>query len=133
MSLFVQDVFAEAKALGLTDGFVGTYADLKAALHDATYDPDEDGSLAWARYVEGGWDATGQYQAEEEADRACNPFDPQAGYAGAGVLTAAGYTPIFTAENDPDGEAENAWHEAQGERWAEAKASTWFAFPGDRH
>ena len=30
MPLFVQDVFAEAKALGLCDGFVGTFADLNA-------------------------------------------------------------------------------------------------------
>jgi hypothetical protein len=34
MSLFVQDVFAEAKVRGLTAGFIGTYADLKEALVD---------------------------------------------------------------------------------------------------
>jgi len=118
--MFIQDTFAEAKALGLTQGFVGTYADLKPLVFDACLpvDPDEDGSHAWARHVEGGWDATGQYAAEEEADRARNPFDPQA---------------WFTPENDPDGEGWNAYCEQQGELAAEAKASAWFAFPGDRH
>ena len=121
--MFVQDTFAEAKALGLTDGFVGTYSDLQALVFEATapVDPDEDGSLAWARYVEGGWPGADQYRAEEEYDR-------QRAY-----WFAPADAPVFTEENDPDGEAENAWHEQQGERWAEAKASAWFAFPGDRH
>jgi hypothetical protein len=149
MSLFAQDVFAEAKALGLTVGFVGTYAELKELVFEATapVDPDEDGSLAFARWAEGGWHG-GRYTDEEAEDRARNPFDPQGGYsevffdtaedaerydrAQAGLLTSAGFKPLFTAENDPDGEAENAWHEQQGERAAEAKASAWFAFPGDR-
>jgi hypothetical protein len=123
--MFAQDLFAEAKALGLTTGFVGTYAELKELVYEATapVDPDEDGSLAWARWAEGGWHG-GRYTDEEAEDRARNPFDPQGG---------AFAKPIFTEENDPDGEAENAWHEQQGEIWAEAKASAWFAFPGDRH
>jgi len=83
MSLFVQDLFAEAHRLGVTDGFVGTYVDLKTAVDNATYDPacwdpDEDGSLAYLRYVEGGWPGADQYRWEEEQDRLRNPFDPQA-------------------------------------------------------
>jgi hypothetical protein len=32
-------------------------------------DPDEDGSKAQMRYLEGGWPGADQYRAEEEADR----------------------------------------------------------------
>jgi hypothetical protein len=39
----------------------------------------------------------------------------------------------FTEENDPDGEGWNAYCEQQGELAAEAAASRWFDFPGDRH
>jgi hypothetical protein len=41
--------------------------------------------------------------------------------------------PMFSAENDPDGEGWNAYCEQQGELAAEAAASRWHAFPGDRH
>ena len=144
MTLFAQDVFAEAKALGLTDGFVGTYSDLHQLLLEATADhqPDEDGDLAYQRHLENqGWHAA---QAQEAYD-AANIGWLESFYAqseaeardgeplAAGVLTAAGFKPVFTAENDPDGEAENAWHEQQGEIWAESRASAWFNFPGDRH
>lgn len=115
MSLFVQDVFAEAKALGLLVGFVGTYSDLHQAVLEATepFDPDEDGSLAFARWAEGGWHG-GRLTDEEAEDRARNPFDPQTG--------------VFNDENDPDGEGWNAYCEQQGDRAAEAKASAWFNF-----
>lgn len=70
MSLFVQDTFAEAKALGLTVGFVGTYSDLRqrviAAVEESeAVDPDEDGSLAYERSLE----CNPRYWAEEEEDR----------------------------------------------------------------
>lgn len=75
--MFVQDVFAEAKALGLTNGFVGTYNDLHQALLEATepVDPDEDGTLAYIRYLE----SDPRQADEEEQDRARNPFDRQTG------------------------------------------------------
>ena len=85
MSLFVQDVFAEARRLSVTTGFVGTFADLKEAVATADYDttcwdPDEDGSLAYERYLESGWPGADQYRWEEEQDRLRNPYDPQSHY-----------------------------------------------------
>jgi hypothetical protein len=68
MSLFVQDTFAEAKALGLTDGFVGTYADLQALVFEANLppQPDEDGDLAYQRHLENqGWFAAQAQEAYE--------------------------------------------------------------------
>jgi hypothetical protein len=126
--MFVQDLFAEAKRLGLTDGFVGSYADLKELVNEATapFQPDEDGDLAYQRHLENqGWYAA-QAQEAYEASFGFPALDGGEAYDGEPVK------PVFTAENDPDGEAENAWHEQQGERWAESRASAWFAFPGDR-
>jgi hypothetical protein len=46
----IQDIFAEAHNRGLTDGFVGTFADLKEAVHaDATA---EDGIFEGIRAAE---------------------------------------------------------------------------------
>lgn len=57
MSLFTQDLFAEAHALGVTTGFVGTFADLQQLVLEATdVDPNEDGFLAYERHLEdAGW------------------------------------------------------------------------------
>jgi hypothetical protein len=57
MSLFTQDLFAEARTLGLTDGFVGTFADLQQLVLEATLvDPNEDGFLVYERHLEDqGW------------------------------------------------------------------------------
>ena len=133
MSQLAQDVFASARAAGLlVPGFVGSFADVKEALNalgaeEDYHDPDEDGSLAYARYLESGWPGHDQYVAEEEADRLAHPFDRQGGY-----LAASAHS-LFSDENDPDGEAWNAYCEQYGDAQAEAAASAWFAFPGDRH
>jgi len=83
MSLFVQDTFAEAKALGLLGpGFVGTYADISQAVYDAQEAAAElAAEMAVERYYEGGWPGADQYRWEEEQDRLRNPFDMQTGYA----------------------------------------------------
>ena len=137
MSQFVLDTFAQAKAMGLTDGFVGTYLDLKEALNDAFWaDQEQQAEAAVERYYESGWPGHDQYVWEEEQDRLrtalTDPINFPA-FEAAGSLVGGVFKPLFTEENDPDGEAENAWHEQQGDLAAEAKASAWFAFPGDRH
>lgn len=70
----VEVVFSRARAYQIIPGFVGTYADLIAAVEDfeGGWDvaPDEDGERAFLRYAEGGWH--GGYYDEE--DRAGFPF-----------------------------------------------------------
>lgn len=91
MSLFVQDTFAEAHRLGVTDGFVGTFAELHTATTQAVYDAacwdavdeaaqEAAAELAAEQYFESGWPGADQYRWEEEQDRLRNPFDPQAHY-----------------------------------------------------
>lgn len=146
MSQLAQDVFASARAAGLlVPGFVGSFADVKEALNalaaEDDYQPDEDGDLAYQRHLENqGWYAA-QAQEAYEAQYGFLGFavegveydDKPMVFESAGSIVNGVVKPLFTAENDPDGEAENAWHEQQGEQWAESRASAWFNFPGDRH
>lgn len=71
MTLEIQDTFTEAHRLGLTAGFIGTFAELRTRVCEAVnamaslefdpeelddVDPNEDGFLAYERHLEDrGW------------------------------------------------------------------------------
>ncbi len=59
MTLLVQDTFAQAKELGLTTGFVGTYAELFDCVADAVadefYDDGAHEGLRWAEAKASAW------------------------------------------------------------------------------